>query len=162
MRNPHTFSGLGAALALLAMVTLARSADARITMRPHLEQDEFFFHAHYSKEPFDPSDDFTLQIWNCASSMMPTFLSGAEPMVVCLDDTATGYSAAVLVYSVHVPGGSCVDHAARATTAIPISTRARAASGTSASAMRRGAAGTASGSRAPATSPPPTRRTCSS
>jgi hypothetical protein len=100
------------ALSVAALVAAigVRSAAARITIRPHAPQDTFFFHAHYSEQPFDPSTDFTIEIWNCASGVLPSFLSGVTPPVVCLDGTPTGFTVATLAYAVHVAGGSCVDH----------------------------------------------------
>jgi hypothetical protein len=94
--------------ALVAAIGV-RSATARITIRPHAPTDTFFFHAHYSG-PFDPSTDFTIEIWNCASGVPPSFLSGVTPPVVCRDGTPTGFTVATMAYAVHIPGGSCVDH----------------------------------------------------
>lgn len=104
-------AGEAAWLVLAMLIAAVPAAEARITLRPHLhQQDELFFHAHYSEQPFDPRDDFALQIWNCASGAMPISLALADPIVVCRDASPIGYGPATLVYSVFVPGGSCVDH----------------------------------------------------
>jgi hypothetical protein len=41
---------------------------------------------------------------------MPMFVSGPDPIMACSYDMEIGITLADLVYSIDVPGGSCVDH----------------------------------------------------
>jgi hypothetical protein len=97
-------------LTFLAIAVGAGGADARITIRPHSDHDNFFFHASYSKEPFDPSTSFGLQVWNCGTGAMPTFVADREPIIVCLQAGSADIALAELAYTVEIPGGSCIDH----------------------------------------------------
>jgi hypothetical protein len=99
-------------LALLVGAALLLSVDAgeaRITIRPRSPLDSFFFHASYSRVPFDPSQSFRLEIWNCASGAMPTFITNAMPLILCDEGTDSGPTAAALAYAVELPAGSCED-----------------------------------------------------
>ena len=92
-------------------VGAAHDAEARITIRSHATLDEFSFHAQYWDVPFDPADDFALEIWTCANGMTPTYIAQRDPIVVCRDETGGAASTpADLAYAVEVPGGTCVDH----------------------------------------------------
>src|SRR5712671_7290773 len=73
----------------LALLCLADVAEARITIRHRSPYDVFFFHGNYSTDPFDPSDGFRLEVWNCANGQMPTFVADREPLIVCADDANT-------------------------------------------------------------------------
>jgi hypothetical protein len=97
-------------LVVFAVLATAGIADARITIRPRAESDAFFFHAQYSREPFDPASDFALEIYNCPSGAMPIHLAEREPLVLCDPAASGGPTLADLVYAVEVPGGSCEDH----------------------------------------------------
>lgn len=97
-------------LAALALICLTGAAEARITIRPHSPYNNFFFHGNYSTEPFDPSNAFTLEIWNCQNGAVPIFVADREPLIVCTSDADLGFTLADLVYAVDVPAGSCVDH----------------------------------------------------
>jgi hypothetical protein len=97
-------------IAVLLIVASTPPADARITLRPHAQWDELFFHAHYSQTSFDPASEFTLAIWNCATGVSPSFLPGPVPIVVCIDSGGADYTLADLAYTVSVPAGSCIDH----------------------------------------------------
>jgi hypothetical protein len=98
-------------IAMTAILAVADVAAAKITLRPHSPHDNFFFHANYSKVPFDPADSFSLEVWNCANGKMPMFLStGRELLIICGVDPAGNHPPAELVYTAHVPGGSCVNH----------------------------------------------------
>ena len=100
----------GVVVALLVALTLAATADARITLRPRSHFDSFFFHAQYSTTPFNPADAFGIEIWNCSSGVMPIFIPDREAIVVCLDESGAEPTLADLVYAVEVPGGTCTDH----------------------------------------------------
>jgi hypothetical protein len=98
------------ALASVLTIMLFGVSEARITIRLHSSpSDSFFFHGNYSAEPFDPSDGIGLELWNCGSGDVPTFVADREAVIVCrhADGSITpGY----LVYAVDVPAGACVDH----------------------------------------------------
>jgi hypothetical protein len=96
---------------VVAFLILAGVADARITIRLHASpSDSFFFHGNYSDEPFDPSDGFGLEIWNCGSGVSPTFVAQRDALIVCRDASGTGFTPGYLVYSVALPAGACVDN----------------------------------------------------
>ena len=97
----------GAVAALLTILLLVTAADARTTIRPRSRLDSFFFHGHYSTTPFDPADALGIQLWNCASGVMPTYIPNRESLVVCRDGTDAEPVLAQLVYTVELPGGSC-------------------------------------------------------
>ena len=92
------------------VLLLASVAEAKITIRRHATYDNFFFHANYGADAFDPSQGFAIEIWNCASGAMPTFIADREPLIVCDFASDGSYTLADLVYSIDVPGGTCVDH----------------------------------------------------
>jgi hypothetical protein len=94
---------------VLVLVCVTGVADARIAIRRHPSYDHFSFHANYSTVPFDPSDTFTIELWNCANGAMPIFVADIEPLIVCAYDPENLFTLAELVYSVEVPGGTCVD-----------------------------------------------------
>jgi hypothetical protein len=97
-------------LSMLGAFTIAASvADAKIALRPRAPHDDFFFHANYSTQPFDPKSAFGLAIWNCADGAMPVLLADREPLVVCGFE-AGAYVLARLVYEVALPAGACLDH----------------------------------------------------
>jgi len=108
-RGPRFASTFFCLMALAAILLLAGAADARITIRFHDPWDELFFHGNYSSEPFDPSSAFGLEIWNCATGDVPTFIADREALIVCrhADGTITpGHH----VYAVDLPAGACIDH----------------------------------------------------
>jgi hypothetical protein len=95
---------------LCALGLFAGVADARITIRFHgAPYDEFFFHANYSDEPFDPSAAFGIEIWNCGTGVAPTFVADREVSILCRHADGT-YTPGSLVYDVDLPAGACVDH----------------------------------------------------
>ena len=99
-----------ALVSVTILACLTSAAEARITIRRHVGADNFFFHGNYSPEPFDPSDTFGLEIWNCANGALPTFVANAEPVIACGFDPATGFVVGERVYAVEIPAGVCVDH----------------------------------------------------
>jgi hypothetical protein len=101
-RHAATMTGVAMFLGITTV-----PAAARITIRSHEPQDTFFFHATYSQTPFDPSTDFTLEVWNCASGVMPN--AGSPPAIVCRDGSG-GTTPATVAFRVHVVADSCVDH----------------------------------------------------
>ena len=95
---------------LFVLLVAAGVAEARIAIRMHgAPYDEFFFHGNYSAEPFQPSDGIGIEIWNCVSGEVPTFVADRLATIVCRqsDGTTTPGS---LAYAADVPPGSCVDH----------------------------------------------------
>jgi hypothetical protein len=97
-------------VSLLALVCLVNAADARMTIRRQAPYDNLFFHGSYFGDPFDPGDDFTLEVWNCANGALPIFVADAKPLIVCGYDEQNAAILADLVYSAEVPAGWCVDH----------------------------------------------------
>ncbi len=97
-------------LASVFVILLVGVADAKITIRRHATYDDFFFHANYGSDPFDPGAGFAIEIWNCASGAMPTFIADRDPIIACDLAVDGSYTLGDLVYSVVVPGGTCVDH----------------------------------------------------
>jgi hypothetical protein len=83
--------------------------EARITIRPRSPLDSFYFHASYSRTPFDPASSFGLEVWNCADGTMPTLITDAVSAVLCGVGTDAA-TEAILAYVVELPAGACIDH----------------------------------------------------
>ena len=97
-------------LLVLVILTTAELAEARITIRPRTDSDAFFFHANYSKQPFDPASNFGIEVYNCSSGSMPILVADREPLIICDPGATAGPELAEFLYGVEVPGGSCIDH----------------------------------------------------
>lgn len=101
---------VGGVVALgLTILVLVTVADARTTIRPRPRLDSFFFHGHYSTTPFDPADALGIELWNCANGATPVFNADRELRILCFDGPQAEPTLADLVYTVELPGGSCID-----------------------------------------------------
>ncbi|MCC6847109.1 MAG: hypothetical protein IT294_01310 [Deltaproteobacteria bacterium] len=96
--------------ALVATMLVAWTAEAEIAIRPASPLGSFYFHGKYSRQPFDPSTGFGLQVWNCANGAMPTLMTDTTPLVACGAAPDGGWILADRVHEVALPAGACVDH----------------------------------------------------
>ena len=90
---------------IVASLCLAASARANITLKLRDGADEFYFHGQYHGEPFSPADELEMEIWNCANGQLPDVTSAPQ----CPIPGSPGeFEPAQLVYSVLIPGGTCI------------------------------------------------------
>jgi hypothetical protein len=95
-------------VATLLLLVVASAAQANITLKLREGADEFYFHGQYHGEPFNPADEFEMEIWNCANGQLPNVTSAPQP--ICPVPGSPGeFEPAQLVYSVLIPGGTCID-----------------------------------------------------